>query len=318
VQNCRRRGRGSAVPALRRDYWFVIVLFQVADLTVALRGEPDLDLHVDAKKEKFVVASGVPDVQIWTTRNTCSLEPTGRKIFDAGTVWQLYEDGDDFTFLFFSLAFGARPYRIARFNSDFSAGEVHLHRDFYPHRDVGDPLISPLDELLFSNLLARRHGLEIHACGVIDAHGLGYLFVGKSGAGKSTMSRLWNDVPGATILNDDRIILRKCGGRVWMYGTPWHGDAGAAFAGACPLAAIFFLRHGTSNYCIRQNRVNAAAALSSCSFPPFYSSALLANSLAFVDDVVATTPAFAFAFVPAPSAVALAQRQAAAVGGETQ
>jgi hypothetical protein len=33
------------------------------------------------------------------------------------------------------------------------------------------------------------------------------------------MARLWKDVPGVTVLSDDRIILRKMDGRIWMFGT---------------------------------------------------------------------------------------------------
>ena len=88
-------------------------------------------------------------------------------------------------------------------------GEILLHPGFFEWSQPVDPLSTPLDELLYGALLARGRGAEIHGCGLIDAHGNGLLFAGRSGAGKTTMARLWQDVPGTTILSDDRIILRK-------------------------------------------------------------------------------------------------------------
>src|SRR5205823_7896354 len=108
------------------------------------------------------------------------------------------------------------------------------------------PLDYPLDELLMISLLARGRGVEVHGCGVIDTNGVAYLFPGHSGAGKSTIARLWRD-QGATILSDDRLILRLRDGRVWMYGTPWHGEEQFATAASAALSRIYFLQHAPFN-----------------------------------------------------------------------
>ena len=50
------------------------------------------------------------------------------------------------------------------------------------------------------------------------------LFLGESGTGKSTHTRLWREnIDGATLLNDDSPILRIEDGHVWAYGSPWSG-----------------------------------------------------------------------------------------------
>ena len=92
--------------------------------------------------------------------------------------------------------------------------------------------------------LSRGEGVEVHAVGISDEQGRGHLFLGHSGAGKSTTARLWIDRPGVRILSDDRIILRVREGRIWMYGTPWHGDAGIASPDCAPLDEIYLLEHG--------------------------------------------------------------------------
>ena len=98
-----------------------------------------------------------------------------------------------------------------------------------------------------------------------------YLFVGQSGAGKTTMARLWLAEPGAVILSDDRIVLRSELDGVWMYGTPWHGDAPLASPRRARLARLFFLRHDTSNAITSVSGSRAAARLFAASFPPFHS-----------------------------------------------
>ena len=50
------------------------------------------------------------------------------------------------------------------------------------------------------------------------------LFLGESGTGKSTHTRLWREhIEGAVLLNDDSPMLRVEDGKVWVYGSPWSG-----------------------------------------------------------------------------------------------
>ena len=71
-----------------------------------------------------------------------------------------------------------------------------MRREVFGDRLPIYPLHYPLDELLMVHLLARGRGVEIHGSGIVDADGYGTLFAGQSGAGKTTMSRLWLSEPG--------------------------------------------------------------------------------------------------------------------------
>jgi hypothetical protein len=157
------------------------------------------------------------DARIDVRADVIAGSPAWPVAFDSGGVWQLRRSADELLFEFRSPRFGAVPYKIARFRPDFSTGEVVLHRPYFPAARGFYPLEYPLDELLFTNLLSWRNGVELHGCGVID-HDEGLLFLGFSGAGKSTLARLWRRHPGATILSDDRIVLRVRDGRVMMHG----------------------------------------------------------------------------------------------------
>jgi hypothetical protein len=298
-------GQQSTNPVM--EYWdtdpYQHFLLRVADLIVSVVSDGSVKLGVEAKKEEFIVDNGVPDVTIKAAWGELSDDGVGNKLFDAGSVWQLYQQGESYVFRFKSLAFGPRPYKIARFSPDFSHGEVYLQRDFFEPGQPVDPLSAPLEELLYGTLLARGRGVEIHACGLIDAQGHGHLFVGKSGAGKTTMARLWQDAPGVTILSDDRIILRKMDGRIWMYGTPWHGEGGMASPDKILLTGIYFLQKGDRNELLPRRNVEAALSLSACSFPPFYSREAVEFTLGFAEEVARETPCYDLRVVPDRRAV---------------
>ena len=71
---------------------------------------------------------------------------------------------------------------------------------------------------------AYHRTLLMHAS-VTMADGKGYLFLGKSGTGKSTHSGLWlRHIPNTELLNDDNPAVRiDDEGRALVYGTPWSG-----------------------------------------------------------------------------------------------
>lgn len=70
---------------------------------------------------------------------------------------------------------------------------------------------------------APLHTLMMHAS-VVMKQGYGYLFLGKSGTGKSTHSQLWlQNIAGVELLNDDNPVIRIIEGKPWVYGSPWSG-----------------------------------------------------------------------------------------------
>jgi hypothetical protein len=222
----------------------------------------------------------------------------GNQLFDSGGIWKLYTDGDYYYYCLTAPFSDWQPYRIARFNADFTDGEILCERRYFTPDQPVYPLEYPLDELLFVNLLARGRGVEVHGCGLRDARGNGYLFPGQSGAGKSTMARMWLGREGVKILSDERVVLRKADGQIWMHGTPWHGDAKLARADKAVLNNIFFLRHGSANQIAPLSATEATARLFACSFPPFHSADGVGFTLNFFADVVQTIPAQELRFLP--------------------
>jgi hypothetical protein len=68
--------------------------------------------------------------------------------------------------------------------------------------------------------LLKESGFLVHASSVIQ-NDKGYLFPGKSGAGKTTITQL---SPDATLLTDEISLVKKVNGNFHLFGTPFWGD----------------------------------------------------------------------------------------------
>jgi hypothetical protein len=272
---------------------------RIADLGVALLAR-DEAFALEPAALPFVDSACLPTLAMDAAWGAIDPAPPGALTFDSGSLWRLYRDGSERIYRF---AVKDVIYKEARVREDLAAGSIRLARAAHPGGESVYPLQYPLDELLVSALLGRGRGIEIHGCGLADADGTGRLFVGVSGAGKSTTARLWRDAGCRTILSDDRIIVRPYGGGFAMYGTPWHGEGCFASPARVRLDRIYFLRHGPANRRVPLAGAGAAARLFRCSFTPLFDEKAIAFSLEFLARLVAAVPCEEFAFVPTPAAV---------------
>lgn len=120
--------------------------------------------------------------------------------------------------------------------------------------------------LLFALASSRYDSLLLHAS-VVEYLGKGYIFLGKSGTGKSTHSRLWLDnIPGTTLLNDDNPIVREIDGDVYVYGSPWSGKTACYRNRKLPVEAFVRLYQAPHNSITRLSPIKSyGALLPSCS-----------------------------------------------------
>lgn len=277
--------------------------YRIGGISVGLFAPPGFQLELDPELFPFQVASDTPDVRIEVDWSDDISIPSASPLFHSGGLWSLYEECGDYGFYFSTPRLGATPYKTAWFDREFRFGHISMLRRFYDPCQPVNVLEYPLDELVTIHRLSLGEGVEVHALGVVDEFNRGHLFVGHSGAGKSTSARLWQKHPGARVLSDDRIILRCEDGRIRMYGTPWHGDAGLALADSADLACIYVLAHGIHNKLTPMPPGRAAAELLARSFVPHHSPDGLASTLQILDLITHEVPCSHFQFVPDHSAV---------------
>ena len=147
--------------------------------------------------------------------------------------------------------------------------------------------------ILYAFRTACLGTLEMHAS-VIVHEGKGYLFLGKSGTGKSTHSRQWLEhIPGSHLLNDDNPVVRaEADGSVRVYGSPWSGKTPCYRNEDVPVGAIVRIRQSPDNRATRLSLVEAYASVySSCSGLKY--DRKIADGLhASLEQVVTTVPCF--------------------------
>jgi len=150
-------------------------------------------------------------------------------------------------------AAGGLASRCAAYLCNETAGadvtiRTELYRyDRYPASWTEDMVAYMESAYQFYRELVLFDGLFLHASAVV-LDGRAYLFSGHSGAGKSTHTRLWQQLwPNARVINDDKPALRRMNGRWIVYGTPWCGKDGINQNAQAPLAGICYLKKAPHN-----------------------------------------------------------------------
>ena len=279
-----------------------LIRIQVAQITIAVRSsQPRENIQFSAPFQHFISESPL-DVTIHTSfgRVPDLNIPSDSRIFNAADSWALFQTGSKMVLLLGASSFGAGLDGLAAFDSKFKDVQLFRNNEALPDGSLPDPLQHPLGEVLMVCMLGAQRGLMVHACGV-DHNGRGYLFAGNSTHGKTTLARLWKN--RARILNDDRIILRKRDGQVWMFGTPWHGEFDGVSAAGVPLEKIFVLSHASSNAANQIYGVKAISMLLSRSFPPLWDNEGMEYTLGFLEFLTESVPIYVLDFVPDDSII---------------
>ena len=116
--------------------------------------------------------------------------------------------------------------------------------------------------VLFAMRTAPLQTALFHAA-VIGHEGRGYLFLGKSGTGKSTHARLWiKHVPGSELVNDDNPVVRvEADGSIRVYGSPWSGKTPCYRNMDLPVGGFVQLSQAPFNRIRRLKGIEAYAVL---------------------------------------------------------
>jgi hypothetical protein len=264
---------------------------KIGDITTAVEWQSgQIEFDTPRSYQPFI-AECPGDIRLSLHLGAPELE-LGGKVFDSQPIWCLHRKGAEFIIDIF----GHHPdlRRLLVFPQHLNRADLFFAA---PGGKFIDPLFGPTMELLMINYLARGQGVIIHACG-IEYNGNGLLFTGESGAGKSTLANMWSREKGATVLSDDRTIVRYIDGEFRMYGTPWHGEAKFGSPRGVKLENIFFLRHGRKNAIETLSGSESVLKLLQCSFPPYWDAAGMEYTLRFFEKLSKRVPCHELEFEP--------------------
>jgi len=239
---------------------------------------------------------GREDIRLHVVKGSLPSMKIMERVFDSGTTWALYRSEKRYVLQDHALEGDSRPTRLLVLEPDLRSGYLYLENESPAYGQPTDPLGYPLNQLLIILLLKEGRGILVHACGIED-RGEGYLFLGRSGDGKSTMGEIWHR-KGAQVLNDDRIIIREEKGAFRMYGTPWHGTFKECSPKGVPVSRIFSLGKGKQNSIIRAERSQALSGILTRAFPPLWDRKGMDFTLELCHRMVDAVPCYNLDFRP--------------------
>ena len=278
----------------------MIARLRVAGLTLAVRSARPLSgLRQPLRLRPFTPPRGA-DISLRVVETTPPVPAPGSKLFDSGGLWSVHRHGRDRLYIFREPLPGRAPYKALLVDDALRRGTLFLPQGPQSGK-TGYALAFPLDELLFQHRLAREGGFEVHACAARFDDGVAF-FCGISGAGKTTLAQVLHRA-GVPVLSDDRVAVRPRRGRLFAYGTPWHGSGRFASPEGGPLRAVFLLKQSARSEAVPVVE-GAAARLFARTFPPLWDAEGTASVLAACGRVALTVPVFELRFRKDRSALA--------------
>lgn len=159
--------------------------------------------------------------------------------------WAIYRLGSAWLYLGILSEENAPLFRVAIFNDKSTTGHIYSpDAENFLNGNIESLSLLPTDQIWLARVLADRQGCYLHAAGLI-LDGQGLLFVGHSGAGKSTIvTMLQNE---GEILCDDRMIVRRWPEGFRIHGTWSHGEIPVVSPNSAPLRAILLLEQAPHN-----------------------------------------------------------------------
>lgn len=207
----------------------------------------------------------------------------GKLVYDPGALWRLFRHGDTYEA---QVRYTEDLAAVLRVNATWDEATLVEHRQ---NGRRPSQLATGVGELLVRTSLLRHGGLVLHSA-AIDDGGRGIVFVGHSGAGKSTQCAIWSRETGAFVMNEDRVAIRLEGEGARCYGTPWGNLSGIAHNHAAPLAALVMVVQAPENRVEIIPPSQAAPLLMARAFMPYWDPALVALASANLDALVRRVP----------------------------
>jgi hypothetical protein len=278
----------------------------VADMLMAVSSPLSVEeLGIGERLSPFLGTPAAPrrHVAVQWRAGGGTLRPQSELIYDPGSVWRMYRSGEETCALLHYQDEGARAPEPAMLRANAAWDTLTL-----TEQPAGPGWRSLLclgaGELILRTAILFTGGLVFHASG-LDDNGKGILFVGHSGAGKSTQAALWGREPGVVVMNDDRIPVQLADEGARCYGSPWGGTAAIARQHAAPLSAIIVLEQAPENQIVSLPPFAAAPLLSPRLYLPYWDADLMRRALRNLDALIARVPIYHLRCRPGPDVIPL-------------
>jgi len=212
--------------------------------------------------------------------------------------WHIYKDLDEVRIQI--LFFENETIKEVMTKINFSSKSISVNIiPCLSNKIVIDPLFYPLGSLLMIYLAHFSQGFLIHASGINDQN-KGYIFTGVSGAGKTTMSRLWSN-NGATVINDDRLWIQKIENEWKMFSTPMMNYAQPPLM--ANISRIFLISHSPENHLCKTNGAQGVMKVMTNCIQHLFDKEMTATHLETIFEMAKHIPIYELGFKPTEEVV---------------
>jgi hypothetical protein len=209
--------------------------------------------------------------------------------------YSIYKVGNELGFIIYNQQTKNEIQQIALLDSTFTHWKVYSK--LTPDNHIL-ALKYPLGPIVMLYMTLNSDAVLMHASCAYDGTS-SRIFSGFSGAGKSTISQLWAAF-GNSIINDDRIIIRKQQNGYFVHNTPMYYKDMPKKA---PLSSIYLISHFPEN---KAKRITGALAISKVMafcIQNNFDRQFIQSRLNFFSELCLQIPVYELGFVPNESVV---------------
>lgn len=226
-------------------------------------------------------------------------ENYGDLIYDPSDIWKMFRNGEIFNAAVYYD--NTAPIGVISSDSEWKNISVRIKKSDFTRDSIIH--LSGL-ELIIRAAIQFRKGAIFHSSGV-DDNGKGILFIGHSGEGKSTQSRLWQGLEGTMIFNEDRNAVREINNKIFCFGTPWGGTSNIANNHKVPLEAIIMIEKAGYNKIEKLSSTEVIPRLIARSFFPYWDKNLTFLAISNITAIALKVPVYKLSCKPGPEVVNL-------------
>jgi hypothetical protein len=282
------------------------IYYTIADIQTQINSSlSSKELGIEKRYESFFTVPNTVDAHIsllWQKYNSIS-SPKGELIYAPEPMWHIYYDGIKYYVVFYCSNENMKGNIRAVLCTNVTWNDFLLVENMDNNR-LHSVLSTGAGELLLRTNILFNEGLIFHASG-IDDNRRGIVFIGHSGAGKSTQLSLWNHNHGVIAINDDRIAVRIVNGEIKCYGTPWGGTSEIASNHSAPLSALILLEQASENEIRLLSPSVSAPMLLARAFLPYWDRELMELAFSILNKLLASVPVYLLRCRPEPEVISL-------------
>lgn len=280
-------------------------IYSIAGLNVKLSGEdtlqkiirlPGFKIFEIENKETLTI-----DIHIYTDRNMDNVYRQNINFIHRFKILDIQHS--------FSISKEGYLYEMYHRDGRKIAGILHDTRsdDVFISSCTCDMYLKYIIWVAFTVSAIKKKVIPVHASSIVKKS-KAVLFLGESGTGKSTHTRLWlQHIENCYLLNDDSPLLCVKDNNIFVCGSPWSGKVHCYRQAMLPLKAIVRLTQCSENKISHRDNLTAIGAVHP-SFPPFlaYDESFSEKVIQIIDKIVKATPIYSLECRPDRQAAEIA------------